>query len=136
MLLQDLLKHTWPDHVDYKNISNALSQITTTALYVNEKQKEAENIQKVLNIQSTLTGKNLKVIQHPLFLVIVVTTTSTSDINITNNYDNNTNTIIIITSRNNNDNNDNNDNNTTLNLILNITLTSHINNNKFLILQF
>jgi len=60
-LLQDLLKHTWESHADFQNLSNALGEITTTALYVNEKQKEAENIQKVLSIQATLTGKNLKV---------------------------------------------------------------------------
>lgn len=59
LLVRDLLKHTWKEHSDYDNLEQALQQITTTAIYVNDKQKEAENIQKMLNIQGSLYGKKL-----------------------------------------------------------------------------
>jgi hypothetical protein len=55
------LKHTWKEHSDYDNLEQALQQITTTAIFVNDKQKEAENIQKMLSIQGSLYGKKLVV---------------------------------------------------------------------------
>jgi len=60
-LLKNLLEHTWKEHCDYNNIEQALQQITTTAIYVNDKHREADNIQKMLNIQSSLYGKKLVV---------------------------------------------------------------------------
>jgi len=59
LLLKNLLEHTWKEHCDYNNIEQALQQITTTAIYVNDKHREADNIQKMLNIQSSLYGKKL-----------------------------------------------------------------------------
>lgn len=69
LLVRDLLKHTWKEHSDYDNLEQALQQITTTAIYVNDKQKEAENIQKMLTIQGSLYGKKLVVRAHPLRLL-------------------------------------------------------------------
>lgn len=65
LLLKDLLKHTWPDHPDYGNLTKALGLITDTANYVNQKKMEAENIQKCMAIQATLSGKNLESLIDP-----------------------------------------------------------------------
>ncbi|KAL6076105.1 putative mitochondrial DNA polymerase I protein C [Balamuthia mandrillaris] len=65
LLLTDLAKHTWEEHPDYKNLILALEKITETATYVNQKQNEALNVQKVLSIQSTLTGKRLESLVDP-----------------------------------------------------------------------
>jgi hypothetical protein len=49
------------EHPDYENLTKALGLITDTANYVNQKKMEAENIQKCMAIQATLSGKNLEV---------------------------------------------------------------------------
>lgn len=36
MLLSDLLKHTEPNHLDYKNISTGLNKVQGVATYINE----------------------------------------------------------------------------------------------------
>jgi hypothetical protein len=51
MLLKDLLKHTDPSHVDYKNLKDASIKVVEVAAYVDEKKGEAENIYKVLELQ-------------------------------------------------------------------------------------
>ena len=58
LLLTDLLKHTDADHPDYKNIKQALDSIEEIAKYINEKKREAENIAKISEIQSKLTGRH------------------------------------------------------------------------------
>ncbi|EGC36722.1 hypothetical protein DICPUDRAFT_46997 [Dictyostelium purpureum] len=57
LLLQDLLKNTKETHTDYNDLSIALKKMKDVAEYVNEKKREAENLNQVLNIQSSLTGK-------------------------------------------------------------------------------
>ncbi|KAL6070964.1 RhoGEF domain containing protein [Balamuthia mandrillaris] len=57
LLLKDLLKHTEKDHKDYSSLLAASVQITEVAEYVEKKSTEAENITKVLEIQSKLFGK-------------------------------------------------------------------------------
>eukprot|EP00007_Cunea_sp_BSH-02190019_P001933 CAMPEP_0174240512 /NCGR_PEP_ID=MMETSP0417-20130205/19112_1 /TAXON_ID=242541 /ORGANISM="Mayorella sp, Strain BSH-02190019" /LENGTH=805 /DNA_ID=CAMNT_0015319609 /DNA_START=29 /DNA_END=2443 /DNA_ORIENTATION=+ len=52
LLLDNLLKYTPEDHPDYKDLSEAVTKVKDVANYVNEKAKEAENIQKVLNVRS------------------------------------------------------------------------------------
>eukprot|EP01087_Luapelamoeba_hula_P017914 TRINITY_DN569_c1_g1_i1.p1 TRINITY_DN569_c1_g1~~TRINITY_DN569_c1_g1_i1.p1 ORF type:complete len:808 (-),score=160.74 TRINITY_DN569_c1_g1_i1:172-2595(-) len=60
LLLKDLLKHTWSDHPDFDDITLALDLITKTAVHVNEKQKEAENISKCISVQNSLSGKKIE----------------------------------------------------------------------------
>eukprot|EP01133_Synstelium_polycarpum_P010927 gene10927-12734_t len=57
LLLSDLVKNTWVDHKDYKDLAESLKQMQIVAAYVNEKTREAENIQKVTEIQNNFIGK-------------------------------------------------------------------------------
>ncbi|KAF2074349.1 hypothetical protein CYY_004325 [Polysphondylium violaceum] len=57
LLLQDLVKNTWSDHLDYKNLTESLKKMQEVATYVNEKKREAENIAKVTEIQNNFIGK-------------------------------------------------------------------------------
>jgi RhoGEF domain len=50
LLLSNLLKYTREDHPDHQALSEAVTKVKDVANYVNEKKKEAENIQKVLNV--------------------------------------------------------------------------------------
>jgi hypothetical protein len=54
LLLSELIKSTWPDHQDYENLGNALSQIKEIAKYVNDRKKEYENRAKVQDIQDSI----------------------------------------------------------------------------------
>eukprot|EP01133_Synstelium_polycarpum_P011983 gene11983-13990_t len=57
MLLQDLFKFTSETHPDYENLSIALKKMKDVAEYVNERKREAENLNQVLTIQKSLTGR-------------------------------------------------------------------------------
>ncbi|KAM9964419.1 hypothetical protein ACTFIW_004182 [Dictyostelium discoideum] len=57
LLLTELLKNTWSDHLDYNNLQLSLKKMQEVALYVNEKKREAENIAKVTEIQNNFIGK-------------------------------------------------------------------------------
>ncbi|EGC28800.1 hypothetical protein DICPUDRAFT_51654 [Dictyostelium purpureum] len=57
LLLTDLVKNTWADHLDYTNLTLSLKKMQEVALYVNEKKREAENIAKVTEIQNNFIGK-------------------------------------------------------------------------------
>lgn len=54
LLLRDLLKNTLTDHEDYDNLVNALAKITEVVDYVNEKKRLAENLQKIIDVQSQI----------------------------------------------------------------------------------
>jgi hypothetical protein len=56
MLLSDLLKNTWPEHRDYKNIKQAVKTMREIASLVNEKKRESENIERVLAIEAKIDG--------------------------------------------------------------------------------
>jgi hypothetical protein len=75
MLVTQLLKYTWPEHQDYSNIKSAVAQLGTFAAYVffflffflfffffffryvDQKAKDAENVQKMHGVQEILLGK-------------------------------------------------------------------------------
>ncbi|GAM26345.1 hypothetical protein SAMD00019534_095200 [Acytostelium subglobosum LB1] len=57
LLLADLVKNTWPDHPDYQDLTESLKRMQDVAMSINEKKREAENIQKVSEIQSNFVGK-------------------------------------------------------------------------------
>ncbi|CAG8511806.1 9399_t:CDS:2 [Diversispora eburnea] len=54
LLLEAVLKHTNRSHPDYENLEKCVKQITIIADEVNEKIKDAENQNKVLEIQSKI----------------------------------------------------------------------------------
>eukprot|EP01103_Thecamoeba_quadrilineata_P012941 TRINITY_DN3461_c0_g6_i1.p1 TRINITY_DN3461_c0_g6~~TRINITY_DN3461_c0_g6_i1.p1 ORF type:complete len:798 (-),score=113.89 TRINITY_DN3461_c0_g6_i1:61-2454(-) len=56
LLLRELIKHTPKFHLDYQNLVTAYECMQKVALYMDDKKKESENIQKVLEIQSSLVG--------------------------------------------------------------------------------
>ncbi|KAJ2686982.1 hypothetical protein IWW39_003252 [Coemansia spiralis] len=54
LLLEDLLKHTSPAHVDHQNISDALRTISEVATFVNENIQEHEMTLSIIEIQRML----------------------------------------------------------------------------------
>ena len=60
MLLNDLLKNTWSDHPDIKNLEKANDEIQKIATFLNEKKREAENMSKVTQIQEIINRTNEK----------------------------------------------------------------------------
>lgn len=56
LLLNELKKHTWSDHRDYKAVVEAWTQVQEVANYVNQKKKESEDLSKVLEIESKIEG--------------------------------------------------------------------------------
>jgi len=56
LLIQDLLSHTWSDHLDYENLKSALKMVQSVAVEVNASIKMAESQSKVLEIQRSLVG--------------------------------------------------------------------------------
>jgi hypothetical protein len=56
LLLQDLFKSTPESHGDYQNLKKALEKMQSVAEYVNEKKREAENLNNTLLIWGKLSG--------------------------------------------------------------------------------
>ncbi len=50
------MRNTPKDHADYHDLSTALAKVQEVADYVNEKKREAENINQVIDVQSRMTG--------------------------------------------------------------------------------
>ena len=57
LLLKEIVKNTWKTHPDYEDLVAAMEKIRETALYVNERAREAENLAKMITLQSNITGK-------------------------------------------------------------------------------
>jgi len=62
LLLQQLLKYTWETHPDYTNIKTSLDNIKETAMFINDKSKEASSYRKLLAVQNTIIGMKNEVI--------------------------------------------------------------------------
>ena len=58
---QELLKNTAETHTDYVSIKQALGSIQEMTLFINESKRDADNFQRVLEIQLQLQGE-LKVL--------------------------------------------------------------------------
>eukprot|EP01102_Stenamoeba_stenopodia_P020878 TRINITY_DN8286_c0_g1_i1.p1 TRINITY_DN8286_c0_g1~~TRINITY_DN8286_c0_g1_i1.p1 ORF type:complete len:670 (+),score=210.29 TRINITY_DN8286_c0_g1_i1:111-2120(+) len=56
MLFQDLLKHTSSDHKDYKNLEKLITELQNVASLINERKRQAEQMEKVLTVQAKLVG--------------------------------------------------------------------------------
>jgi len=65
LLLRDMLKHTWEDHIDYKNLEECTTQMESVATYLNNKKAEAENITKVNDLFSNFSGGNFNELADP-----------------------------------------------------------------------
>jgi len=59
----ELKKNTKPDHADYGNISKALEQLETVAQSVNERKRQSENRQKILDIIGQVSGVSVGVMR-------------------------------------------------------------------------
>jgi len=56
LLLQDLLKSTLPQHADYENIKNALTEMKDLADYINNRKRDTDEFNKILSIQKRIIG--------------------------------------------------------------------------------
>ena len=63
LLLEDLVKHTPDDHPDYTNLTFALSKMKEVANSVNMKQKDAEDLQKIVSLDKDITDKYESLVQ-------------------------------------------------------------------------
>lgn len=55
LLLKELIKHTWEDHRDYSDLQLALEKMQDVAFYMNERKREVESMEKILEIQNKCT---------------------------------------------------------------------------------
>eukprot|EP01102_Stenamoeba_stenopodia_P002108 TRINITY_DN11872_c0_g1_i1.p1 TRINITY_DN11872_c0_g1~~TRINITY_DN11872_c0_g1_i1.p1 ORF type:complete len:1388 (+),score=341.30 TRINITY_DN11872_c0_g1_i1:151-4314(+) len=56
LLFRDLLRNTADDHPDFAPVTSALTQIEAVVDYVNEAKRTAEQLQKIVDIQSCIEG--------------------------------------------------------------------------------
>lgn len=63
LLLRELVKHTWTTHPDYEALDAAVDRLANIAMFLNEKKREAEALQRTFHVQSVLdkAGVNLQV---------------------------------------------------------------------------
>eukprot|EP01132_Coremiostelium_polycephalum_P002674 gene2674-3317_t len=57
LLLTDMVKHTWSEHPDYKDLCEANDRMKSVASFLNEKKREGESFTKFTEIQTSFTGK-------------------------------------------------------------------------------
>lgn len=57
VMIQELMKHTPEGHADLPKLKEATEQVKQMAHYIENKKAEAENMEKVIEIQSSLIGK-------------------------------------------------------------------------------
>lgn len=62
LLLAELVKNTWEFHPDYSTLTEVLGKIKEKADQINEKKRNAENIQIVYQIGESLLGKHLPIV--------------------------------------------------------------------------
>eukprot|EP00771_Trimastix_marina_P000928 gnl/Trimastix_PCT/1964.p1 GENE.gnl/Trimastix_PCT/1964~~gnl/Trimastix_PCT/1964.p1 ORF type:complete len:1070 (+),score=340.31 gnl/Trimastix_PCT/1964:77-3286(+) len=68
LLLRDLLKYTPEAHIDRTNIEEALNQISETAAFINQRARDAENVERVFSYQSHLGGRWTLIAPHRKFV--------------------------------------------------------------------
>ncbi|KAJ3070680.1 Myosin 10A, isoform D [Podochytrium sp. JEL0797] len=57
LLIRETIRHTHPSHPDFPHLTLALSKIETVVTIVNEGARQAENVQKMLDLQTRLVVK-------------------------------------------------------------------------------
>ncbi|KAL9644228.1 hypothetical protein ABK040_005689 [Willaertia magna] len=65
LLLEDVIKHTPPDHVDMPTLKDALNEILKIANWVNERKRENENRDSLVQLQLKLSEEEYKSILQP-----------------------------------------------------------------------
>jgi len=70
LLLKDLVKHTWKDHIDYEDLVNANNEVEQIALYLNEKEREAVNLKRLFALDELFTGNPERLVSNPSRLYI------------------------------------------------------------------
>ncbi len=61
LLLMDLVKNTPENHIDYPMLSKAKTKISEIASFVNETKRVVENLNKVGEILSSISGMEMQV---------------------------------------------------------------------------
>ena len=61
LLLRELLKHTWKDHPDFDALDGAVEKLANIAMYLNERKREAEALQRTFHVQEILDSANVNV---------------------------------------------------------------------------
>ncbi|EGC39520.1 hypothetical protein DICPUDRAFT_26788 [Dictyostelium purpureum] len=61
LLLRDLNKNTYDSHPDKENLVKGISKVKEITMYVNNQQKERENLSQVIQIQQELISDNGKI---------------------------------------------------------------------------
>lgn len=71
MLIQELLKFTWKTHVDYEPLTEALQHMISTANYINDKIKDYDKNQRLIEIRESIIGMKKDYIMdaHNRFMV-------------------------------------------------------------------
>lgn len=54
LLLEDFLKHTPPNHLDFENVDAALKKVKDVAMLINEKKRQAEEFSILIDIFNRL----------------------------------------------------------------------------------
>lgn len=67
ILLTDIAKHTSESHPDYTNSLKALKLMSVVGHYINEKKREAENIEQVISLSKQIVNFNMKSIPSRRF---------------------------------------------------------------------
>jgi len=65
LLLRDMLRHTWQEHIDFKDLEESTTNMESVATYLNNKKAEAENIAKVNDLWSNFSGANFDELADP-----------------------------------------------------------------------
>jgi len=70
LLVSDLVRHTWTDHQDYENLTKARDRMEEVASYLNSKKRDFENIQKLLTVQTSITGCDITIAEPHRVLIL------------------------------------------------------------------
>jgi len=56
LLLKDIIKHTWPEHADYRHLCDALEGVMEVANHLNDSMAALESLMRVAHICFELRG--------------------------------------------------------------------------------
>tara|TARA_R110002050_G_scaffold114309_2_gene229707 strand:- start:287 stop:556 length:270 start_codon:yes stop_codon:yes gene_type:complete len=57
LLVDNLVKATWPDHPDVPDLQKAHLSIREIAAHVDQRTEEAERMQKITEVEESISGK-------------------------------------------------------------------------------
>ena len=58
MLVKELLRYTWPEHGDFADLTVCEKNISAIAIIVDQKAKDAENVQQMHHLENILVGND------------------------------------------------------------------------------